>query len=90
MWQLNGWIPYVGSPLVFADHQPDYSVNLLDVYRYYTIIDSILVSIEPARSSAKVTLFPNPAHSMVYVSARTASTDPHGSLTVYDPRGQLL
>jgi hypothetical protein len=27
---------------------------------------------------------------MVSVSARTASTDPHGSLTVYDLRGQLL
>jgi hypothetical protein len=90
MWQLNGWIPYVGSPLVFADHQPDYSVNLLDVYRYYTIIDSILVFIEPTRLPLQVTLFPNPAQSMIYISSPVATNGSNGSLTLYDLRGQLI
>lgn len=90
MWQLNGWIPYVGSPQVFADHQPDYTVNLLGVYRYYTIIDSILVFKEPTPAPLRVSLFPNPAYSKLYVSLPRASIEPSISMAIYDLYGQLV
>ena len=90
MWQLNGWIPYDGTPQVFADHQPDYTVNLLGVYRYYTIIDSILVFTEPTAAPLRVSLFPNPAHSKLYVSLPRASIEPSISMAIYNLYGQLV
>jgi hypothetical protein len=49
-----------------------------------------MVSSEPDLSQGLVTLYPNPAHSMVYVSSPGASIDQNGSLTMYDLRGQLV
>jgi hypothetical protein len=49
-----------------------------------------MVFSEPGLSPGQVTLYPNPAHSMVYVSFHAASTDPYGSIILYDLRGQLI
>jgi hypothetical protein len=87
-WYQNSWQPIDGSLAVFADHQQD--IVLQEIYRYSAVLDSILVFIEPTRSSSKPTLFPNPAHSTVYVSSLGASNDLNCSLSMYDLRGQLI
>jgi hypothetical protein len=89
-WYQNTWQPYDGSLQVFADHQGDDYINLIEVYQYEAVLDSIMVSTEPGLSKGQVTLYPNPAHSRVYVTSPAASTDPHESLTLYDLRGQLI
>jgi hypothetical protein len=89
-WYQNTWQPYDGSLQVFADHHRDDYINLIEVYRYEAVLDSIMVFTEPGLSQGQVTLYPNPAHSMVYVSWRSASTDQNGSLTMYDLRGQVV
>lgn len=86
-WYIN-WQPYDGSLAVFADHEQD--IVLSEIYRYTAEVDSVLVFSEPARSEVKVTLFPNPAHSLVYVSWRGAIPDLPGSLTIYDLRGKTI
>ena len=87
-WYQNSWQPIDGSLAVFADHQQD--IVLQEIYRYSTVLDSILVFIDPTRSSTKLTLFPNPAHSIVYVSSPDASTNQNGTLILYDLRGQMV
>jgi len=86
----GGWQPYDGSLMVYADHLRDDYVNLIELQRYEAVIDSILVFTGPALSKGEVTLYPNPAHSIVYISSHYVSTDPFGSITVYDLRGQLV
>ncbi len=46
--------------------------------------------IPPGLSQGQFTLYPNPAQSMIYVSSPDASTGSHGSLTLYDLRGQIV
>jgi hypothetical protein len=87
-WYQNSWQPIDASLAVFADHQQD--IVLQEIYRYSTVLDSILVFIDPTRSSTKLTLFPNPAHSIVYVSSPDASTNQNGTLILYDLRGQMV
>jgi hypothetical protein len=89
-WYQNTWQPYDGGLSVFADYQRDVYINLIELYRYEAVVDSILVSTEPDLSQGQVTLYPNPAHTMVYISSRPASTNQSGSLTIYDLRGQLI
>jgi len=86
----NGWQPYDGGLSVFADHQRDDYVNLIEVYRYEAVLDSILVFTEPGLSQGEVTLYPNPAHSRIYITSPGASGDQNGSLTLYDLRGQVV
>jgi hypothetical protein len=90
LWWYGGWQPYDGSLMVYTDHQRDDYVNLIEVYRYEAVVDSILVFTAPGLSQGQVTLYPNPAQSMIYVSSPDASTGSHGSLTLYDLRGQLI
>jgi hypothetical protein len=87
---FNGWQPYDGGLPVFANHQLDGSVDLTEVYRYTAVIDSILLFTEPTQPPSQITLYPNPAHSMVYVSMPGKSTDQNGSLIIYDLRGQII
>jgi hypothetical protein len=87
---FNGWQPYDGGLPVFANHQLDGSVDLTEVYRYTAVIDSIMVFTEPNLSQRMVTMYPNPAHSVVYVSLPGKSTDQNGSLIMYDLRGQII
>ncbi|MFZ4523878.1 MAG: T9SS type A sorting domain-containing protein [Bacteroidales bacterium] len=89
-WYQNTWQPYDGSLQVFADHQGDDYINLIEVYRYEAVLDSIMVFTEPDPSQGQFTLYPNPSHSMIYISSLAASTGSHGSLTLYDLRGQLV
>ena len=49
-----------------------------------------MVFTEPCLSHEQVTLYPNPAHSRIYISSPNASTGSLGSLTLYDLRGQLI
>ncbi|HNY01421.1 MAG TPA: T9SS type A sorting domain-containing protein [Bacteroidales bacterium] len=86
----GGWQPYNGSLMVYADHQRDDHVNLIEVYRYETVLDSILVFVQPGLSQEQVTLYPNPAHSRIYISSPAASAGSHGSVTLYDLRGQVV
>jgi hypothetical protein len=87
-WYQNSWQPEDGGLAVFANHEQD--IVLSEIYRYTADVDSVLVFIEPTSLPLQVTLFPNPAHSMVYVSSRGASSDQNGSLKMYDLRGQLI
>jgi hypothetical protein len=89
-WYQNTWQPYDGSLMVYTDHQRDDYVNLTEVYRYAAVLDSIMVFTEPGPSQGQVTLYPNPAHSWIYISSPVAATGSHGSLTMYDLRGQLI
>jgi hypothetical protein len=89
-WAGSGWIPNNGILLVFADHQRDVKFTLQNIYLYSAIIDSIILFVEPNRSQPQITLFPNPGHTMVYVYSDLASTDPNGSIIVYDLRGQVV
>ncbi|MDP1621318.1 MAG: T9SS type A sorting domain-containing protein [Bacteroidales bacterium] len=89
-WYYGSWHPEKGSLQVFADYQQDRYVNLPNLYRYSADVDSVMVFTKPASSPGQVSLFPNPAHSIVYFSSRPASTDLNGSLTIYDLRGQLV
>jgi hypothetical protein len=73
---------------VFTDHKRD--IFLYEIYRYTAVVDSVLVYTEPTLCPGQVSLFPNPAHSIVYLSSPGASTDQNGSLTMYDLRGQLV
>jgi len=84
----NGWNPQDGGLAVYADHQQD--IVLQGLYRYEAVIDSILVFTGPAPSTGEVTLYPNPASNMVYVSMPSATDDTFGSVALYDLRGQLL
>jgi hypothetical protein len=84
-----GWHPYDGSLEVFANHERD-MVLQGEMCRYEAVIDSILVSTEPGLSQGKVTLYPNPAYSRIYISSPNALTGSHGSLTMYDLRGQII
>jgi hypothetical protein len=86
---FNGWHPYDGGLDVYANHERD-MVLQGEMYRYEAVIDSILVFTEPGPSQGQVTLYPNPAHSRIYISSPAASTGSHGSLTMYDLRGQLI
>jgi hypothetical protein len=86
-WYIN-WQPYDGSLAVFADHEQD--IILSGIYRYTAYVDSVLVFIDPTSLPLQVTLYPNPAHSRIYVSAPAATNGSHGSLTLYDLHGQLL
>ncbi|HNY03758.1 MAG TPA: T9SS type A sorting domain-containing protein, partial [Bacteroidales bacterium] len=86
----NTWQPYDGSLMVYADHQRDDYINLIELYRYDTVLDSIMVFTEPCLTQGQITLFPNPAHSMVYVRVPVTSSTSPGSLTLYDLRGQLV
>ena len=86
---FNGWQPYDGGLDVYANHERD-MVLQGEMYRYESVIDSILIFVEPKQSPSQFTLFPNPAHQMVYVSSRGASTDQNGKLTMFDLRGQLI
>jgi len=89
-WYNGNWHPDNGILQVFFDHQVDYDVWLSDLYRYSAVGDSVMVFVEPTGSPGKITLFPNPAHSMVYVSLPAASTNPTGILTLYDLRGRFV
>ena len=86
----NGWQPYDGSLRVFANHQQDDYVNLIEVYRYEAVLDSILVFTESGLSPGKVSLYPNPAQSWINISSPGAKTGQSGSLTMYDLRGRLV
>ncbi|MEI7896951.1 MAG: T9SS type A sorting domain-containing protein [bacterium] len=87
---FNGWQPYDGGLPVFANHQLDGSVDLTEVYRYTAVVDSIMVFTEPTLSPGQVSLFPNPAHSIVYLSSPGVSNAQNRLLTMYDLRGQLI
>ena len=90
IWYQNAWHHFDGSLYVFADHQRDGMVDFQEVYRYSAVIDSIILLIEPARSPLQVTLFPNPARSVVYVSTGTDSNNSCSSIAIYNLQGQLL
>jgi hypothetical protein len=90
IWYNGNWHPDNGILRVFSDHQVDYDVWLSDLYRYSVIGDSVMVSVETTQSFEKITLFPNPAHSIVYISSRGSSTAQNGSMTFYDLRGKLV
>ena len=90
MWGGNGWHPYDGGLYVFADHQRDNQLTFQNIYEYSAIIDSIVLFVGPVKSQFQVTLFPNPSHTMVYVYSALTSTDPNGSITMYDLRGQIV
>ena len=65
--------------------------ELLDqICRYAAVVDSVWVYTEPTRSPGQVSLFPNPAHSIVYLSSPGASNEQNRSLTLYDLRGQMV
>jgi hypothetical protein len=53
-------------------------------------VDSVLVYTEPTLYPGQVSLFPNPAHSIVYFSSPGESNDQNRSLTMYDLRGNLV
>jgi hypothetical protein len=89
-WYSGAWHPEVGSLSIYADHLQDSYATLPNLYRYSANVDSVLVFTEPARLSLKVILYPNPTHSIVYVSSLGASADQKGLLTFYDLRGQLV
>jgi hypothetical protein len=89
-WYNGNWHPDNGILTVFSDHQVDYDVWLSDLYRYSVIGDSVMVFTGPSPSQGQITLYPNPARSMVYVSAPTALTGKNGSLTLFDLRGQII
>ena len=89
-WGLSGWAPSDGSIEVFADHQRDNYLTFQNIYMYSAIIDSVILFVEPSKSQLQVTLFPNPSHTIVYVYSALASTDPNGSITMYDLRGQIV
>jgi hypothetical protein len=84
----NTWQPYDLGLYVFADHQQE--MVLEQIYRYTAVVDSVLVYTEPTRYPGQVSLFPNPAHSIVYFSSPGASNDQNRSLTMYDLRGNLV
>jgi hypothetical protein len=86
---FNGWQPYDGGLEVYANHEQDLVLQG-EMYRYEALTDSILVFVEPIRLPSQVTLYPNPAHSKVYVSSRGSSTDQNGSLTFYDLLGKVV
>ena len=89
-WYQNSWQPYDGSLQVISDHKRDDYINLIEIYQYAAVIDSIMVFLQPGLSQGQVALYPNPAHQMVYVSSSPALIGQNGSLTVYDLRGQLI
>jgi hypothetical protein len=84
----NTWEPYDLGLSVFTDHKRD--IFLDQICRYQAIVDSVLVYTEPNLYPGQVSLFPNPAHSIVYLSSPGASNDQNRSLTLYDLRGQLV
>jgi hypothetical protein len=73
---------------VFANHQQEMVLD--QIYRYTAVVDSVLVYTEPTRYPGQASLFPNPAHSIVYLSSPGASNDQNRSLTMYNLRGQLV
>lgn len=89
-WYQNTWQPYDGGLSVYADHQRDVYINLVELYRYEAVLDSILVFTEAAQSKGQISLYPNPARSRIFITSPAASTGSHGSLTMYDLRGQLI
>ena len=89
-WGLSGWEPADGSIAVYADHQRDNYLTFQNIYMYSASIDSVILFVEPSKSQLQVTLFPNPSHTMVYVYSALSSTDPNGSITIYDLRGQIV
>ncbi|NCA77408.1 MAG: T9SS type A sorting domain-containing protein [Alphaproteobacteria bacterium] len=85
----GGWQPYDGGLSVFSNYQWDVYAHAPG-HRYKTVLDSILVFTEPGLKQEQVTLYPNPSHSMIYISSPAASAGSQGSLTLYDLRGQLV
>jgi hypothetical protein len=88
-WFNGAWHPYDGGLEVYANHEHD-MVLQGEIYRYEAVTDSILVSTEPGLSQGQITMYPNPAHSMIYVSSPATLTDQNGSLILYDFRGQIV
>jgi hypothetical protein len=89
-WYNGNWHPDNGSLYVFSDYQNDSKVNLQNVYRYSADVDSVLVFTEPAKSFISIRLYPNPAHSIVYVAANPVSDGLYGTLTLFDLQGQAV
>ena len=88
-WFNGSWHLYDGGLEVYANHERDIVLQG-EMCRYEAVIDSILLFNEPTRQALQVSLFPNPAHSMVYVSSPALSTGSHGTLTLCDIRGQCI
>ncbi len=84
----NTWQPYDLGLSVFTDHKRD--MVLEQIYRYTAVVDSVLVYTEPTRYPGEVSLFPNPAHSIVYISSPGVSKAQNRLLTMYDLRGQFV
>ncbi|NCA77550.1 MAG: T9SS type A sorting domain-containing protein [Alphaproteobacteria bacterium] len=85
---VGAWQPDNGSLAVYADHQQD--IVLQGVYQYRAMVDSVIVCIDPNRSTCSFSLFPNPAKSMVYVTSPPAPNNPCRTLTIYDLYGRLV
>ena len=89
--RYNGnWHPDNGILRVFSDHQVDSDIWLSDLYRYAAIGDSVMVFMGPDPLPALVKLYPNPAHSIVYVAANPVSDGLYGTLTLFDLQGQAV
>jgi hypothetical protein len=56
----------------------------------HIFINQVLLTAIDDKTEKNIKLYPNPARSMVFVSLPGASTDPRGSLTMYDLRGKLV
>jgi len=85
----NGWQPINGVLAVYANQETDMVLGG-EMYRYEALVDSIILKVDPLRSPADVNIFPNPAHSMVYVSSPALSGGQGASVAIYDLRGQII
>jgi hypothetical protein len=77
------------SPTGYLQSTMEIASSVGAQYCHIFINQALLTAIDD-KTEKNIKLYPNPARSMVFVSLPVASTDPRGSLTMYDLRGQLV